>query len=178
MWWWDGRGKEVWERELGSLQAANFGAQGTHPGSLVWRMQNGELDGYQAKLVVLSVSERANEPLPSGSRFTDWVSGYAAVVAEIRARQPQAKILLFAALPRGGTLREWRELAAANAAAFAGLVDDQTVFYADIGERFYLPDGSFNGATWSRNFGSRGTQPSAYELWAEELQPWLDQFVR
>lgn len=178
MWWWPRRGKSVWDRAFGALKAANFGSQGTHPDSLVWRMQNGELDGYRAKLVVLSLFERVDQPLPSGSRFRDWPAGYAAVIAEIRARQPQAKILLFAALPRGETLREWRERAAANASTFASLVNDETVFYADIGERFFLPDGAFNGATWSQDFNNRGTQPSAYEIWAEELQPWLDRFVR
>ena len=100
MWWWPARGKSVWDRELGSLKAANFGSQGTHADSLVWRMQNGELDGYQAKLVVLAI-RRLGEPMPPGSRFPDLSAGYAAVIAEIRARQPQAKILLLAAFPRG-----------------------------------------------------------------------------
>lgn len=177
MWWWD-RGKSVWDRELGSLKAANFGAQGTHPDSLVWRMQNGELDGYQAKLVVLNVMGRPDQPLPAVSRFPDWRTGYAAIIAEIRARQPQAKILILAGFPRGGqTLEELREIAAANAAALASLVDDETVFYADIGERFYRPDGSYNGDLWGGSAGV-GAQPALLELWATELQPWLDRFVR
>jgi len=178
MWWWPARGKSVWDRELGSLKAANFGSQGTHADSLVWRMQNGELDGYQAKLVVLSDVGSLGEPMPSGSRFADLAAGYAAVIAEIRARQPQAKILLLAAFPRGlQTIQEWRELAAANAAAVAGLVDDETVFYADFGERFYRPDGAYNGEVWGGTAGV-GAQPALFEVWAKELQPWLDRFVR
>ena len=54
MWSWKGRGRSVWDREFGSLKAANFGAQGSGFKSLLWRMQNGELDGYRAKLVVLN----------------------------------------------------------------------------------------------------------------------------
>jgi beta-lactamase regulating signal transducer with metallopeptidase domain len=172
MWWWAQRGKTAWDRELGSLKAANFGSQGTHPDSLVWRLQNGELDGYQAKLVVLHAFGGADRPMPPRSRFRDWRAGYAAVIAEIRARQPQAKILIFAAFHREQTLREWREVAAANAAMFAGLIDGETVFYDDYGERFYLPDGSFKPDLW------RGTEPGLYEMWAEELRPWLDRFVR
>jgi hypothetical protein len=172
MWWWEQRGKTVWDRELGSLKAANFGSQGTRADSLVWRMQNGELDGYRAKLVVLHAFGDAARPMPSRSRFRDWHAGYAAIIAEIRARQPQAKILIFAAFHREQTLGEWREVAAANAAVFADLVDDKTVFYDDYGERFYLPDGSFKPDLW------RETEPGLYEMWAEELQPWLDRFVR
>ena len=179
MWWWPRRGKNVWDREFGSLKAANFGSQGTHPDSLVWRMQNGELDGYQAKLIVLNLFERPDQPLPAHSRFPDWVAGYAAVIAEIRARQPRAKILLLAAFPRGfQTLRESRELAAANAAAFAQLVDGETVFYADFGERFYRSDGSYNADLWGSGPAGVGAQAPLYDVWAEELQPWLDRFVR
>src|SRR5205085_807365 len=53
MWNWPDRGRSVWDRTLGLRKAANFGSQGTRFESLLWRMQNGELDGYQAKLVVL-----------------------------------------------------------------------------------------------------------------------------
>jgi hypothetical protein len=135
-------------------------------------MQNGELDGYQAKLVVLHAFGDANRPMPSRSRFRDWRDGYSAVIAEIRARQPHARILIFAAFHREQTLREWREVAAANAAVFADLVDDEIVFYDDYGERFYRADGSFKPDMW------RSVEPALYEMWAEELQPWLDRFVR
>lgn len=186
MWWWPDRGRAVWDRELGALKAANFGSQGTHPDSLVWRMQNGELDGYRAKLVVLSDALTPGEAgppdsrfkLPPNSRFSDWPSAYAAVIAEIRARQPQAKVLILAAFPRGfRTLPEWREIAAAQAATFAGLVDDDTVFYDDLSERFYGPDGTYNGDLWGGPAGV-GAQPALFEVWAEGLEPWLDRFVR
>jgi beta-lactamase regulating signal transducer with metallopeptidase domain len=179
MWWWPHRGRSVWDREFGSLKAANFGSQGTHPESLVWRMRNGELDGYRAKLVVLSELGPKTGP------------GYAAVVTEIRARQPQAKILLLAAFPRGfETLPEWREKSVATAAAYSGLVDNETVFYDDFGERFYDSDGNYNATLWrggasalfSPGFSAEdngvGAQVPLFELWAEGLQPWLDRFVR
>jgi beta-lactamase regulating signal transducer with metallopeptidase domain len=174
MWWWPNRGRSVWDRAFGSIKAANFGSQGTHPASLLWRMQNGELDGYRAKLIVLQAG-RAGDVGDDGAEF---VESYAALINEIRVRQPLAKILLFAPLPRGQSLEAWRQRAQPNAAVFAELVDDETVFYTDIGERFYLSDGSFNGASWSNDVSNRGTQTSAYEIWAEELQPWLGRFVR
>lgn len=174
MWWWPDRGRSVWEREFGSLQAANFGSQGTQPTSLLWRMQNGELDGYQAKLIVLQAGLPGNvERFPA-----DFSASFQALIDEIRWRQPQAKVLLFAPLPRGQSLATWRQAERDHAAAFDGFVDDVTVFYLNIGEDFYRPDGSFNDATWSMNVADRGTQSHAYEIWAEALQPWLDRFVR
>jgi hypothetical protein len=181
MWSWAERGRSVWERAFGSLQAANFGSQGTHFESLLWRMRNGELDGYRAKLVVLQFGPGDSAIADRFStRGAEFVAGYSAVIAEIRARQPQAAVLLLAAFPRGKRrLEPWREVAAANAAIYAQLADDATVFYADIGERFFLPDGSFDHDLWGTpGPAGVGIQPPAFGVWAEGLQPWLDRFVR
>ena len=152
MWWWPNRGRAAWDQAFGSLKAANFGSQGSHFESLVWRMRNGELDGYRAKLFVLQFGpgDSSIDDAFAPERHAEFVAGYASVIAEIRARQPQAKILLLAGFPRGQSSREpWREIADMNAAVFAELTDDETVFYADIGERFFLPDGSFNREMWA-----------------------------
>lgn len=180
MWHWKERGLTTWNRWFGSMRAANFGSQGTRPSSLVWRMQNGELAGYRAKLVILSGPGVAGD-VALDADAAELITGYKAVIAEIRMRQPQAKILLLAPFPRGFADREeWREIAQGTAAACSELIDDQTVFYADFGERFYLPDGTHNTTMWSRwgASGSVGMQPAGFEAWAEELQPWLDRFVR
>jgi hypothetical protein len=182
MWSWPDRGRSVWDRAFGPLKAANFGSQGTQPNSLLWRMRNGELDGYQAKLVVFQTWGPGVTPI-SGDGRADTGAIYAPIIAEIRARQPQARILLFPPLPRGQVDQNtWRQMAVANAVAFSRLADNETIFYVNIGERFFLPDGSHNQAMWRyppvSGPVSVGTQTAAYEVWAEELQPWLDRFVR
>jgi len=179
MWSWPDRGRAVWDRRLAPLKAANFGSQGTLRDSLVWRMQNGELAGFRAKLVVLQTWLGAGE-VTNGA---DTLATYSPIVAEIRRWQPQAKILLFADIPRGQLDRDgWRKVAKGNAAAFAPLVDGKTVFHVDMGERFFRPDGSHNQAMWrfppiSGN-ANAGMQPAGFEAWADELQPWLDRFIR
>lgn len=184
MWRWKDRGLTAWNKWFGSMKAASFGSQGTRPSSLVWRMQNGELAGYQAKLVVLSGPGIAGDVALDADTDADipgLIAGYKAVIAEIRTRQPQAKILLLAPFPRGFADREkWREIAQARADACSELIDDQSVFYADFGERFYLADGTHDSTLWSRwGMGaSVGIQPAGFDVWAEELQPWLDRFVR
>jgi beta-lactamase regulating signal transducer with metallopeptidase domain len=187
MWHWKDRGLTAWNQWFGSMKAANFGSQGTRPSSLVWRMQNGELAGYQAKLVILSAPGVAGDVALDADSDTDvpqLIASYEAVIAEIRARQPHAKILLLAPFPRGFADRDgWREIAQTRAIACSELIDDETVFYADFGERFYLPDGTHDRTLWSRwggeaDFDGVGIQPLAFDVWAEELQPWLDRFVR
>jgi GDSL-like lipase/acylhydrolase family protein len=184
------RGKRVWDQAFGSLKAANFGSQGTHSESLLWRMQNGELDGYEAKLVVLHgvgvkgisggqvIGNIGDQPI--GDRQAEFVAGYARLIAEIRARQPQAKILLLPPFPRGRLRREeWRTVADANAVVYRGLADDSTVFYANFGDRFFLPDGSHNQEMWTiPGPPNAGIHEPGFKAWAEELQPWLDRFLR
>jgi hypothetical protein len=121
------RAGKVWDQAFGSLKAANFGSGGTHSDGLLWRMQNGELDGYEAKLIVLhgvGITSSGGPPignigdLPIGDRQAEFVAGYARLIAEIRARQPQAKILILPPFPRGRLRREeWRAVAGANAVA-------------------------------------------------------------
>jgi len=183
------RGKRVWDQAFGSLNAASFGSQGTHFESLLWRMQNGELDGYQAKLVVLhGVTVGLSRPVTIssgdqliGDRQAEFVANSARILAEIRARQPQAKILISPPFPRGRLRREeWRTVADANAVVYRRLADDSTVFYEDIGERFFRSDGSHNSEMWTMTPTppNAGIHEPGFKVWAEALQPWINRFVR
>jgi len=118
--------------------------------------------------------------LPIGDRQAEFVAGYARLIAEIRARQPQAKILILPSFPRGRLRREeWRTVADANAVAYRRLTDDSTIFYANFGDRFFLPDGSHNQAMWTiPGPPNAGIHEPGFKVWAEELQPWLNRFVR
>jgi hypothetical protein len=56
---------------------------------------------------------------------------------------------------------------------------ESKVLEADFGERFFLPDGSYDRECWGMpGPAGVGAQVPLFELWAEELEPWLDRFVR
>jgi len=180
MWLWPDHGRSVWDQAFGTLKPASFGSAGTHFEGLLWRMQHGELDGYKAKLVVVQAEDGpfagldGRAPWMGGTGVSeiglkDYVSKYATILAEIRARQPQARILLFSVFPR---YKEDAEPAVLNA-GLAALANNETVFFIDMTKRFFLPDGSFDTRMWSGGMHER-----SFEVWAEELQPWLDRVVR
>jgi hypothetical protein len=173
MWSWTDRGRAVWDRTFGSLKAANFGSQGTRFESLQWRMRNGELDGYRAKLVVIQ-AHGDDDTVISNGKFDNYVAQYAAIIAEIRARQPQARILLFGCFPRSA-VHAGRQ---ANA-ALSALGNNDTVFFIDISDRFFRPDGSHNDDMWLMSGPpNAGIHEPGFVAWAEALQPWLNRFVR
>src|SRR5215475_7645245 len=46
-------GGKVWEANFAPLKAADFAIAGDTTQGVLWRMQNGELEGFKAKLIVL-----------------------------------------------------------------------------------------------------------------------------
>ena len=65
------------------------------------------------------------------------------------------EILLLAPMPRGlasdndSNRALWQQAAGANAAVISRLTDGKSVFYDDFGDRFFLPDGSYNHDYWN-----------------------------
>src|SRR5262245_15425740 len=93
---WRSRGLEVWNKSFAPLKAANFGIGGDTTQGVLWRMQNGELEGFKAKLIVLmlgtnNINRNPNADIAEGDRL---------IVDEFKKRQPQAKILILGIFPR------------------------------------------------------------------------------
>ena len=72
---------------------------------MIWRLQNGELDGYSAKLVMLMIGTN-NYESPE-----DVAAGVKRILEIIRYKQPRAKTVLLPIFPRdekpdGGSRRK------------------------------------------------------------------------
>src|ERR1043165_2202337 len=52
---WRGGGKKVWETNFAPLKAANFGISGDRTEHVLWRIENGELEGIDPKVVILMI---------------------------------------------------------------------------------------------------------------------------
>lgn len=87
----------VWQHFYGGRFALNLGFKGDTTAHLLWRMQNGELDGLQPKAVVILIG--ANNMGRVRWTAPQTVAGIEAVVAEAKRRLPRAKILLLSVLP-------------------------------------------------------------------------------
>ena len=107
----------AWQRFYGDRNAVNLGFIGDNTGHLLWRMQNGELDGIRPKAVVILIGAnnmgRVRWPAPES------VIGIEAVVDECRRRLPGARILLLSVLPAIRSQYATHATAAINAALAA-----------------------------------------------------------
>ncbi len=164
-------GLAVYEANFGSLSCANFGIGGDRTQGVLWRMENGELDGYTPKLMMLMIGTnnlRSNTP-------EEIAMGIAVIVTRFRAKFPEAKVLLLGVFPRGGATAPQREPIRQINSIIAGLDDGEYVHFMDIGDQFLEPDGSI-----STDVMADGLHPTTrgYEIWAAAVMPTFTEMLR
>jgi len=166
------RGGAVWQASFGSLNPGNFGIAGDTTQGVLWRMQNGELEGFDAKLIVhmLGTNNINRNPVD------EIVDGNRLILAEYRKRQPQAKVLLLGVFPRGAEPdNPFRATITEINTKLAGLADNQNIFFMDIGSAFLTSDG-----TLTEEIMPDGLHPSekGYQLWADAILPRVKELMR
>ncbi len=174
------RAPEIWAKYYGQYQPANFGIGGDTTQNVIWRIEQGELDGIHPRVVVLMIGT-------NNAGSNDAAEIFAAdqkIVGMIRTRLPDAKILLLAIFPRGsrknrdGTEDNYAlrmEIINAVNPQLATLDDGVHVRYLDIGAKFLGPDGKIPDAIMSDHLHPTG---AGYQIWADAMQPLLAEMIR
>jgi lysophospholipase L1-like esterase len=163
-------GPAAWQRLFGRMPALNLGFGWDRTQNVLWRLNQGELDGLTPRWVVLEIGTnnltgtdhaRANTP-------AEVAAGVEAICAEVHQRLPRARIVLMAILPRGvGPDHALREpIRHTNRLLAERFATDPRVTYLDIGAKFLTPEGSLPAALMPD-----GTHPSeaGYQIWADAL---------
>jgi len=167
---WGGAPK-VWGRFYGPRKAANFGIGGDQTGHLLWRIDHDELKGISPKAVVLMIGTNNLGQDKDG----DIAAGIEAVVKAIRAKLPEAKVLLLGVFPRAEKPEagERGRLKAINE-QISKLDDDKAVHYLDIGKAFLDEDGTISKEIMPDflHLSSKG-----YRRWADAIEPTLWKLV-
>jgi lysophospholipase L1-like esterase len=176
----------IWEHYYGKFEPANFGIGGDTTQNVIWRIENGELDGIHPKVVVLMLGTN-NSASHTGEEIA---AADKKIVEMIRAKIPETKVLLLAIFPRDagkdrttGVVTE-RNIAdatkrkPANAVANAELAkldDGKNVRFLDIGEKFLGQDGKI---PWQIMPDQLHPTAAGYQLWAEAMQPLLEEMLK
>ena len=163
---WDGKGKEVWQEYYGHRNAVNLGIGGDRTQHVLWRLQNGNLEGIFPKLAVLMIGTNN-----SGSNTPEEIAaGVMAIVKELHARVPKTKILLLAIFPRGADSKDAKRQVntKANAILAEQVAGDPLVQFLDIGPKFLTPDGTLPKEVMADRLHPG---PAGYKTWAEAIEP-------
>jgi beta-glucosidase len=169
---WERAGSNVWHQFYGHRKVINFGVGGDRTQHVLWRFEQGQLDGIQAKVAVVMIG--TNNSGKDRNATDEILAGVLAVVDQIRARQPDTKILLLGIFPRGKTFSPQRgDLLQVNQ-CLAKLDDGQHIFYLDIGSQLIELDG-----TISKSIMPDALHPNdvGYQIWAKAMEPRLKEFL-
>ena len=180
-----GKAPHIWDHYYAQWQPANFGIGGDQTQHVIWRIENGELDGISPKVVVLMLGTN-NTGAHTGAQIA---AADKRIIALIQAKLPGTKVLLLAIFPRGprankagvvtaeavaDATRRMAAIAAANA-ELARLDDGKLVRFLDINARFLGNDGTIPNVIMPDQLHPNA---AGYQLWADAMQPLLTEMLK
>ena len=127
------RGEDSWNQLFKNKVVRNLGFGYDRIENALWRIYHGELDGYQAKKVILLMGTN-NLDKNSDDEIIDGINE---LVRAVRHRQPKAEIYVAGILPRSG--REAR-IARLNEVLQVRLLNEEAT-YIDMSSQITHPDG-------------------------------------
>ncbi len=168
---WGGQ-KVIWDKEFGAYHPANFGIGGDRTQHVLWRIENGELDGIKPKATVLMIgTNNVGGDAPEAT-----AKGVTKIVETIRKKLPETKILLLAIFPRSEKTESVpRVKNQAVNDVIAKLADGKHVFFMDIGDKFLEADGTLTKEVMPDLLhpGAKG-----YQIWADAIGPKLKELMK
>lgn len=169
---WSGDGETVWNAYYSSVGSANFGISGDRVENVLWRVQNGNLDGVVPKVVVLLIGTN-NLALHTPQQIA---GGIAALLDEIHAQTPGSHVLLLALFPRGERANDLlrRQVEAVNQLILQ-MGSREKVSFLDIGSSFLLSDGSLDLEVMPDGLH---LSTEGYERWAKAMKAKLDELLQ
>jgi lysophospholipase L1-like esterase len=168
--WFQTTGKPVWQQFYAGRHATDFAIAGDRTDHLLWRLDHGQVDGLDPKLVVLLIGTNNTIRDSSGQIAT----GVQACVNEYLKRCPHARILLLALFPRRTPADLLRlKVDAVNAKLAATHFDDR-VTYLDIGKIFLKGQEKIN---LSLVPGRLHPNLAGYQAWAEAMEPAISRLL-
>jgi lysophospholipase L1-like esterase len=169
-------GKAVFDKYFGSLKVANFGISGDTTQGVLYRLQNGEGQGFQPKAIMLMIGTNnvSGRDQPTAPQVAD---GIICDVNEMRKDFPNAKILLLGIFPRGVPTDPMRKTIADINTIISKLDDEKHIFYMDIGPKFLNADGVITPDIMSEASPLHPTE-HGYEIWAEAVKDKLAELMK
>jgi len=162
---WEGAGKEAWQEFYGERNAVNLGIGGDRTQHVIWRLDNGNLEGITPKLAVIMIgTNNSNSNKPH-----EIADGIEVILEQLKSKTPETKVLLLGIFPRGATRdvpqrivnRETNEL-------IAKFADGQRVHFLDIGNKFLEDDGTLSKEIMPDLLH---LNQKSYRIWAESIEP-------
>lgn len=167
-----------WKEAFGKYRTLDLGFGWDRTQNLLWRLDHGEMDGLDPKLLVMMIGTNNNSETPNARRCEsgEIFAGVVECAKRAMEKAPGAHLALFAIFPRGETPNPDRENNdRANAMLEEWASQRENVTFVDIGGRFLDGEGKI-----PKELMDDYLHPTdeGYKIWAEALGPVIEKYVR
>ena len=170
---WEWKHPASWRKLTEGRTVLNLGYGGDRTENVIWRVQHGELDGYKARNIVLMIGTNNNSADTTDP--ANVAKGVEKIVALIKAKQPDARLILHPIFPRGNSPKPTKHHASAssrndktNALLKEFASKHPEITWIDFNEKLVDSSG------WvPKNLMRDGIHPSAagYDIWMDAILP-------
>ena len=162
-----------WRQNFFGWNAADFGWGADLTQNILWRLEHGELDGVNPKVVVLLAgTNNVGRGVRAGTeeaKIADVTKGIEAILRVIEEKAPRAAIILTAIFPRNDSMAAMPVIQRING-NLSKLADGKKIRYLDVNDKLADADGKL--LEGMMNAGDK-LHPTlkGYQVWADALKP-------
>jgi lysophospholipase L1-like esterase len=164
------RGANAWSKTFGNRRVLNLGFGWDRTQNVLWRLEHGEMDGTNPKVVVINIGTnnlttsnhaRANTP-------TEIADAILLICERVYRKSPKSRIIVMGVFPRGFKPDDYYRTQVIELNGFLAkrLAGQSQITFLNISDQFVAP-----GAELSHDLMSDGVHPTeaGYEIWGKAL---------
>jgi lysophospholipase L1-like esterase len=163
---------ESWNRNFFGWNAADFGWGADRVEHILWRLENGEIDGVNPKVIVLlaGTNNIGNSDLAGGADAVaeDVTKGLQAIVRVLQSKAPDAVVILTGIFPRNDNMDAMPVIDRINA-NLATMADGGKIRYLNVNQQLADRDGRLHEGMMNPDKLHPALQ--GYQVWADALKP-------
>jgi lysophospholipase L1-like esterase len=159
---------ENWTTNFFGWNAGNFGWGADGIQNILWRLENGELDGVNPRIIVVLAGINNVGRFPGGDeKVANITHGLEAIVKVCQEKAPNAVIVLTGLFPRNDSLAVIPEINNIND-HIARIANGKTIRYLNVNDKLADKDGKlFPGMSQDKLHPT----VKGYQVWADGLKP-------
>jgi len=163
----DNKGKAIWQQYYAPRNALNIGFSGDRTENVLWRLNNGAVDGIAPKLLVLMIG--TNNTGHRQDKAEDTAFGIKTILNTLEDKLPQTKVLLLAIFPRGATKDDpLRKINDDINNIIKNYDDGERIHYLNINHIFLGENNTLSKSVMKDLLHPNKDQ---YKVWADALEP-------
>lgn len=167
-----------WRSHFHGWNAGNFGWGGDTTHNVLWRIENGELDGVQPKVIVLQagtndIGWRTYDEQQAAEKIDEIAAGIGAILTTCHQKAPDATLILTGVFPRGDNPGVAGMITTLNK-RLAAVASEHDARFLNINDQLTDTNGQLlEGVT----VDGLHLSTTGYDTWAAALEPHLTELL-